>query len=718
MDPFNARVDRATKAPAPHLGLIGPGWLRLAQLGWAAIALLVLALYIASIVANVTEIWMPVSPRVAEGLHSLGVSPQLYQLYLNTLELVVGTVLLAVGAWIFSCRADKPVAILVSLLLLCYGINESNLSEVLQRTALAPLVFWPVRGTYALGEALSLFIFCVFPDGRFVPAWTRPVALSYAGLVGLWLVVPDLPLNAVHGEAFYRTPLASTLLGMVVHGVGAYALVYRYLRVDDPTQRRQLQWIVFGLLVVTVVAMTRYAANSLNHALGLIASEDMKIVFDTGLRSVYRLSLLVVPLCFGVAILRHQLWNISTVINRTLVYGALTLSVIAGYIAIVVSLGALFHTSDNLLISLFATGLVAVLFQPLRVWLQRSINRLMYGNRDEPYSVLSRLTQQLEAALTPMVIFPTIVKTVAQELKLPYVAIALAPDEAGAEPPSAQMPPAAFAVAAASGAPTSNVVALPLLYQGELIGQLRVAPRPGSEGFRPSEHRLLVNIAHQTAIAAHTVRLSADLKRSRERIVIAREEERNRLHRDLHDGLGPTLAGQALAIETACLELERDPAAARRLLEAVHTRTRGMVAEIRRIVYDLRPPVLGELGLIAAIREALAQLEQPSLCIEFQAPEQLPPLSAATEVAIYRIVLEAVTNVVRHARAERCYVSLRDEDNRLLIEITDNGRGLPLGYRAGVGISSMRERAAELGGSCTLGASAEGGTRVSVWLAL
>jgi signal transduction histidine kinase len=216
-------------------------------------------------------------------------------------------------------------------------------------------------------------------------------------------------------------------------------------------------------------------------------------------------------------------------------------------------------------------------------------------------------------------------------------------------------------------------------------------------------------------------------------LVTAREEERRRLRRDLHDGLGPQLASHVLKLEAARELIRSNPERAEEMLNNLIEKSQGIVGEVRRLVYALRPPALDELGLLGAIREYAAQSGANGLHISVVAPERFPPLPAAVEVAAYRIVQEAVTNVIRHAQAQNCSVKLavspglnpppdREEwgssPRALQLEIIDNGRGLPAGYRAGVGLNSMRERAEELGGECLVETLATGGAQVSARLPL
>jgi signal transduction histidine kinase len=206
--------------------------------------------------------------------------------------------------------------------------------------------------------------------------------------------------------------------------------------------------------------------------------------------------------------------------------------------------------------------------------------------------------------------------------------------------------------------------------------------------------------------------MTEDLQRSREHLVNTREEERRRLRRDLHDGLGPTLASLAQLLDTARVLVPRDPDAAVELLGDLKGQVKTTITDIRRLVYALRPPVLDELGLVSAISEHIGHYNQSNgLYVSIDAPDHLPSLPAAVEVAAYHIALEALTNVARHANAQTCRIRLSLKGG-LCIEITDDGDGLPADFHAGVGLASMRERAAELGGECRIEPGEMHGTRV------
>lgn len=374
------------------------------------------------------------------------------------------------------------------------------------------------------------------------------------------------------------------------------------------------------------------------------------------------------------------------------------------------------QVQGNLLLSLLATGLIAVLFQPLRTRIQRGVNRLLYGERDEPHRVLVRLGQRLEATLTPEAVLPMIVETVAQALKLPFAAITRTSAEGGSAPQT-------LAQYGQHPDPTEQE-RVPLVYQQEIVGELVLAPRQKGERLTPADQRFLRDLAPQIGVAVHAVRLTADLRhltvdlqRSRERLVTTREEERRRLRRDLHDGLGPQLSSQTLTLTAARKMLRQDPEAADRLLADATTHAQEAIADIRRLVYALRPPALDDLGLLAAIQEQLNQYHSSGVVLILEAPEQLPPLPAAVEVACYRIVQEALTNVIRHSHAHICTVRLALEE-QVLLSIRDDGQGLPPAHHSGIGLASMHERAEELGGTCTMTSLPQGGTCVLAHLPL
>jgi signal transduction histidine kinase len=259
---------------------------------------------------------------------------------------------------------------------------------------------------------------------------------------------------------------------------------------------------------------------------------------------------------------------------------------------------------------------------------------------------------------------------------------------------------------------------VPLTYQQEEIGYLIVARRGPQERFDGHERALLGTIAALTATTVRAVRLSDELRDSRRRIISAREEERRRLRRDLHDGLGPQLASQTLGMEAVDQLIETNPQKAHELLASLKVQAQEAILDVRRLVYNLRPPALDDLGLVGALRQSASRYETDGLRFSFDVTEPLPDLPAAVETAAYRIAQEAMTNVVRHARASHCLVRLQGQDHQLLMEVRDDGQGLVQGHHSGVGLQAMQERAAELNGQCAIETLPEGGTLVQAVLPL
>ncbi len=622
--------------------------------------------------------------------------------------IVFAIAILLVAGFVFFKRPDERVARV--LFLGAAGMaSATTWSFGLQVSDLVVAVGWWLYIATTIGGYLMIWIAMlhlalVFPQ-------PLPIVLRWRWLIPVIYLAPYTIQLAM--MTFTRLTVTSALQWLATIGgaSGPIQLVYvtlaiiagvhNYRSSRDPSSRRQVRWVLFAAGAAGIT--------------GIVFGVIPELVMGQALLSWSVLALfgLLVPLALAFAILRYRLFDIDILINRTLVYGALSALFIAVYIVVVGSLSALFHTSGNLLISMLATGIVAVLFQPLRERLQRGVDRLMYGERDDPYAVLSRLGQRLEATLSGESVLPMIVETVAQALKLPYAAILLK-DEGGRMRGEVVASYGNAAIVTRHPSP----VTLPLVYQHETLGELVVAPRAGEDKFSRADLNLLNDLARQAGIAAHSVRLATDLQHSRERLVTTREEERRRIRRDLHDGLGPALASLTLKLDAARNLLSRDPQATDQLLAELKTQTQNAIADIRRLVYDLRPPALDELGLVAAIRERAMQydnLDGLRVCVD--APEYLPPLPAAVEVATYRIALEALTNAARHARARACVLSLC-LNGELEIEVMDDGVGMGPDTRSGVGLASMRERAAELGGTCVIEPRPGGGTRVVARLPL
>jgi signal transduction histidine kinase len=545
------------------------------------------------------------------------------------------------------------------------------------------------------GLALPLSVLLVFmPDGHLASRrwWPIPAAVAVGTVLGS-VAVSASPTFDLGAATPIENPLArvggSTIVGAGIVGVilvaaglvaslGAFVVRYRRSQGDE---RQQLRWV--GVSLGLAVPLFMFGA--------LLWGVVPGAALLTGL------AFLLLPAGIAVAVLRYRLYEIDLVINRALVYGGMTIVVVAGYVAVVGLIGATLSSRGDLVISLVVTGVVAVCFQPVRERVQRFVNRLMYGERDDPYTAIATLGRTLAASLQLDTVLPTIVETVGQTLALPYVALA---DGGSRE----------AAIIAEYGIASSDFLAFPLVHQGIALGELRLTARPG-ERLRERDHRLIADLAPQVAAAVHAVRLSQELQLARQRIVQLREEERRRIRRDLHDGLGPALAGLTFTLEAVRNLTGSDLQRADELLVSATEQVQTMIGDVRRLIYGLRPPTLDQLGLAASLRGLATQESSPGTSVTIDAPNTMPPLPAAVEVAAYWIAQEALTNVKRHAHAQVCSVRVDLEPTMLRLEIADNGAGLSNGS-IGIGLQTMKERAAEVGGTCEIGDRSGGGTLV------
>lgn len=646
---------------------------------WFAVVLVLGALLVAALPALYLQKLAP-SQTVRAGMEQVGISTSVYAAYWTLSMAAFATLCLSVGISIVARKPPEPISWFVSLFLIALGTANAPLTEALA-ARWAHLAFAATFGFFVLTGSFVVLLF-VFPNGRPVPSWSGPV--PFVLVCAVFLFRGSVALEPT--EALFAALIASLLAGLG-------AQLYRYRTAADPEGRRQTRNVAIAFTVAIGAQILLPALEPVR----VFAEPGVgALVFDLATVTLMNLAFSLVPLAIAQAILRRRLWSRDAFINRALVYGALTAVLLTIFVTVAGGLsGAL--SADRNLLSLVAAGLMAVLFAQLRDRLQRGVNRLMYGRRDEPYEVMAELGRKLESSLAAESVLPTLVRTVADTLSLPYAAIEL---EADAAP------------AAATGSPQPDTVRIPLVYGTERVGELVVGPRSAGTKLSHSELELLRNLARQASPAVHAIRLYRDLQSARERLVNSREEERRRIRRDLHDGLGPTLASMTLQADAARESLDADPAEARRVLGDLVGQLQASTADIRRLVYELRPPALDDLGLSGALRSHLDRADSEKLHMHLDFPEDLPPLPAAVEVAAYRIAQEAVANVVHHAGATKCSVKLKVADELLTVEVSDDGSGIPAVSNAGIGLRSMRERAHELGGECLVSNRPEGGTRV------
>jgi signal transduction histidine kinase len=593
-----------------------------------------------------------------------------------TVTMLVYTVSCFGMAAVVAILGREPLARYAAVMLAVIGGSGSPYTDPLSAR---PGLFVAARFGNFLLVAFVVWFLVIFPTSRPMPRWA---ALPFAA----WAVAT---LAVILNPAIYPPGGDPPgILGLLIAAgffSGVAAQVWRWRKSSDQVARAQTRWVLLGLVIAIVFTLIPAFALPGNGGL-------------TGF-VITSLAWLAVPASIAIAVTRYRLWDIDVVINRAVVYGAVTVILVAAYLAINLGANAVFAGRGQTLLSLAAAGLVAVAFQPLRLAVQQVVNRVMYGERDDPRAVLLRLGRAVDESMAGDGLLQRIANTLASALRLPYAAVALRGGEI---------------FSAGTQLEEGGVLSLPLTHQGEAVGELRLAPRGARDPFSPADLELLRELAVHVAVAAQAVELAAELRRSREGLVNARAEERRRLRRDLHDGLGPQLVSLALKLEAERNRAGRDDELKGTLAELAG-QTRSVIADVRRLVYALRPPALDELGLVDALGQA-GQAVADGMQFEYARPEELPPLPAAVEVAAYRITQEALNNVVRHSGARHCRLALSLAGGGLRVEVSDDGSGIPAGAPAGIGLSSMRERAEELGGRLDLDTTEGGGTRLAAFL--
>ncbi|WP_155858942.1 sensor histidine kinase [Candidatus Blastococcus massiliensis] len=542
--------------------------------------------------------------------------------------------------------------------------------------------------------AFATLLPLLFPDGRLLSRRWRPVAVTALALIAVMSLLTAFTDIQPEGDQ-PANPVAIGLPEPVLAGVqtalnplvpvlallGLTSLVLRFRRAD-PQGRWQITWVGYAIALAVLAAF--------------LAPAPVNVAVT-----------LAVPVAIGIAVVRYRLFGIDVVLNRTLVGTALLACSALVYVAVVGWLGGIAGTTDTV-VGFAGAVAVAAVFHPLYVRIQRAVDRLLHGSRGDPYRVVGRVTQVLRDAASPRQALAEAVATLAADLKLPAVRVQV-------ERPDA--PPVVEAV----GDPALAVHSFPLQWHDDVVGTLHVAHRSGTGALDPLDVALLSDVAAQLAAVGFALRLATDLERSRDRLVSAREEERRRIRRDLHDGLGPQLASAVMALDVATRALASEPARAVPLVTTARGQLQEAVGDVRRIVQDLRPPALDDLGLLGALQATgpgLLAEQDGAPTIRIEGSGTLERLPAAVEVAAFRITQEAMTNAIRHAGARCITVRLEGGPDEVCVEVADDGRGCPVDALPGLGLQSMRERAAELGGSCQVRPGPGGGTRVSAVLPL
>lgn len=535
---------------------------------------------------------------------------------------------------------------------------------------------WPFP--YFVSGAIAMML---FPDGRFISrGWRYVVGLQVLTYLG-WILREELsaaPHGLTGGQHSFLTTeqwpavrialdLADAMLALATCGAIMVSLLWRY-RHGSEHVRNQLPWLFTAFLLAAVLNVSAVLTGS-GPALFLLAFE-------------------LIPVSVAIAILQHQLFDIRLVLSRSLIYLTLTGLVIAAYTGMV-ALGDVVVPDLASAGQVAAALLVALAFNPVRLLLQARVSHLLYGVRNDPVRALTAVSSGLEASG-----IEDLLDSLRSSLRLPYLAL--------------HTPAREYAAGAVD--PRADVGIASVGLDG-VRGRLLIGLRHGERELGKADAKIISLVAPPLAVAVRTAQLSEQLQDTHEQLVLAREEERRRIRRDLHDGLGPALSGFALTVDAAVNQLATAPEETRRILDRLRLDMASAIDDIRQLIYGLRPPSLDDLGLIEAVRAQAARLDRradgTTMTVTIDGPDALPRLPAAVEVAAYRIATEALNNVARHSAARSAKVTL-SAGAALELTITDDG-GNTGEWRPGVGLESMTTRARELGGTCTAGPTLNGG---------
>lgn len=622
-----------------------------------------------------------------------------------------GLVLGATGALLLARLSWHPVPVLLTaggVIAAIDGLALAWLNHGVLLWPHAPLLAEAFVFTQRLSVTAYLALplaLLVFPDGRFPRGSLRAVAVGAAAL-NVLIVAVDLGMPWRVSRALFGDPDLRLL---------------RWARGEWGVPLPPGAWQGIGAVwmpaIITSVVLTAIVLVGRMAGAGAELRRQIKWIVWAGLvyAALFVLSALVLPYYLGqatvivgtavicgsiiVAVTRRGLYRIDRLLSWTVVYGLVAISVVLVDVLLVAAVGELV---EHQVLAGAAMLIVLIAYLPLRDRVLSLANRLVNGRRGDPYGVVSTLAARLEEAEAPGDQLHSLAAAIAAAFASPYVGVEVEAPDGGS-------------LVARHGAPGAELESIPLVYRGERIGRLEMSPGRRAR-LSPGDERLLADLVRHAASAVRASTLSTELQQIRVELVNAREDERRRMRRELHDGLGPELAGVQLRIEAARNVSAADPAEADRLLASAADDLRLAVGEIRRLAHDLRPPSLDDVGLSGAIEQLCRRFGGE---FEVVATSELPDrLPAAVEVAAYRIVAEALVNVQRHARARRAWVRLSHADGRLIVEVDDDGRGVAPDAPAGVGLLSMRERAVELGGTLEVTDRSGGGTAVRADLPL
>jgi signal transduction histidine kinase len=579
---------------------------------------------------------------------------------------------------------------------------------------------WFANWQWSASFVLLFYLLLMFPDGRLPsPRW-RPVAWAMGFLAILFVLAgmfEDAPLQVAdrtvpNPVGFIRQGglVGGVFGGLLVVGtvVGALSLIGSAvapairLRRATSDEREQLRWFAWVLALTLIATVGSVVFVNVPH--GNVPATILSGLAVAGLA-------LGVPIAVGIAVLKYRLYGIDAVIRRSVVIGLLAAFITAVYLGIVVGVGSLVGSSRNPTLSILATALIAVAFQPIRSRARRLADRLVFGKRAVPYEVLSEFSERMATTYSTEDILPRMVQILAEGTGGDAEVWLRTGEELHRAATSRGTSPVAPVPMAVGDLPSfgDDVMAAPVIHQGELLGALVVRGRSG-DPLTPTEQQLLSDLASQASLVIRNVRLVEDLRASRQRIVAAQDERAKALERNLHDGAQQQLVALAIQLRLASSLVGRDDERARTMLEQLQGDATSALENLRDLAHGIYPPLLADKGLGAALSSQATKSPVP-VSVESDGIERYPP---EVEAAVYFCALEALQNVAKYARAGEATIRLRTENGSLVFSVQDDGAGFDRSVTpAGAGLTNMADRLAAVGGSLEVRSESGKGTTVT-----
>jgi signal transduction histidine kinase len=634
--------------------------------------------------------------------------------FTNVFDILVNVGVPVIGIVIASRRPQSPIGWVLLAAGLALGLTGVSRAYALHALVADPgslpggrFAGWIANAIWPIPVALLPFLFLLFPDGHLPsPRW-RPVAWFSGAALALILFTTGIFATSIWARPFtladrarggWLTSIALTLFLIVLFAIPvATFLSFASLAVrfagSVGDERVQLKWFVTAALLVAVTFTSTLLTNV------PLAS----VLFD--------IALLLLYVAIGIAILKHRLYDIDVIINKALVYGLLAAFISVVYVAIVVVVGTFVGATQFL--SLIATAIVAVAFQPARDRAKRAANRVIYGKRATPYEVLSGFSEHVSETYAGEDILPRMARLMAEGTGATDATVWL---RVGSEMiPAASWPtpaePRASVASEGDVLPTFSKadVAVPVRHGNEILGALSVA-KPPNDPILPEEERLLADLAAQAGLLLENFRLIEDLRSSRQRLVAAQDEERRRLERNLHDGAQQQLVALAVKVRMAEGLVGQDAQRQREALHGILDDAQDALANLRDLAHGIYPPLLADRGLSDAL-EAQARKAPVPVVVDHDGVGRYPP---EVEAAVYFSVLEALQNVAKYAQASNVIVRVHPEPDGITFSVSDDGRGFQKETTSyGMGLQNIADRLAALDGELDVRTSPGEGTIVS-----